>query len=270
MTAGGAAGFPGAVQAVIQRAAHVTRLRYYPVVGSTNVEALTLARAGTPHGTLVLADKQTTGHGRHGRVWYSPGGLGLWFSLVLRPRLPMNRVFWVTAAGALAVADAAGRASGVRAEIRWPNDVLSRGRKIAGLLAEVGGTADRVDFVVLGVGINVNQRLQDFPAGIAREASSLRLLGGRSVDRAELLGLFLAAFERHYDGLEADGGRRVRQAWLQDSAVPGRRVSVRGPGGDFTGLATGLADDGALIVERDGVGRVEVHAADVRLLRELE
>lgn len=277
-----AAGFPGQAQAVAQRSPLVARLHYHPELGSTNEEAMTLARTGAPHGTLVLADRQTAGRGRHGRRWESPAGVGLWFSLLLRPDLPLDRTFGVTAAAAIAVADTVERMSGRVAAIRWPNDVLVGGSKVAGLLAEVGSRGDRCAHLVLGVGLNVNQVEQEFPAALRGAATSLRVLAGTPLDRAATLGVFLEAFELQYARLDAEDGARLRAEWLRRAPVIGRDVRVDmgaperagagaadpAPAEVFTARAVGLAADGALVVELPGGERREVRAADVRLLRE--
>lgn len=264
------AGFAGALQAAIQRATHVSHLHFRETTGSTNEDALLLARSGAPHGTLVVADAQRSGRGRQGRTWHSPAGHGLWFSWILRPDLTHDRAFWVSAAAAVAVADTVGRIAGVRAVLRWPNDVLARGRKVAGLLAEAGGSGGRLDFIVLGIGLNVNQLEADFPPGLRGEAVSLKMLSGHEHDRAGVFAIFVEAFEFLYRTIEIDRGESVRREWLALCPMIGRLVSVAGPGLDFNGTAAGLADDGALIVDRDDGTRSEVRAADVRLLRELE
>lgn len=279
-----AAGFPGQAQAVAQRSALIARLHYHPEIGSTNDEGMALARAGAPHGTLVLADRQAAGRGRHGRRWESPAGVGLWLSLVLRPDLALDRTFGVTAAAAIAVADTIERMTGRAAGIRWPNDVLVAGRKAAGLLAEVGNRGDRCDFLVLGIGLNVNQSATDFPEALRAEATSLRLLAGTPLDRAAALGVFLEAFELQYARLGREDGAPVRAEWLRRAPLIGRNVRVdmgtpgtngsaasAGPGGApdiFTARAVGLAPDGALVVELVDGRRREVRAADVRLMRE--
>lgn len=266
MTAVPMAGFPGQVQAVVQRFRHVTRLHWQARVPSTNSVALDLARSGAPHGTFVLADRQEAGRGRHGRGWSSPPGVGLWMSWILRPPLPPDRAYLVTWAAAVAVAEAAARTAGLYAEIKWPNDVLVRGRKICGLLAEVASGGDALDFIVLGVGLNVNQAEADFPEAFRDRAASLRSASGHAVDRVLTLAAFLEAFEFEYDRLLRDGGEAVRRAWTERSCVIGRPITLRTGGGEFAARAVGVDPDGALLVERDGTVEA-IHSAEVELLR---
>ncbi len=266
MTAIPHAGFPGQVQAVVQRCALVTRLHYHPSTESTNAVAVDLARADAPHGTLVLADAQQAGRGRHGRGWSSPPGLGLWFSWILRPDLPLNRAYLVTWAGALAATDVTARAAGVSARIKWPNDVQVGGRKICGLLAEVGGRKKDLGYIVLGTGINVNQVESDFPPEFREQASSLRLCGRKPVDRALAFAAFLEAFEFEYRRLLKDGGAAIRRDWTLRSSVLGRDITVQRNGEAFGAKATGVNEDGALLIERNGVVEA-IHSADIELLR---
>lgn len=262
------AGLAGQAQAVALRASIVARLHVHESVGSTNDEAAALARAGAPHGTLVLAERQTAGRGRLGRRWESPPGVGLWMSWVLRPPLGLDRAFLVTALGAVAVAETVEQVCGRRAHLRWPNDVLVGGRKMAGLLAEAAGSARRLDWVVLGIGLNVNQKAADFPPEFASEATSLALVAGRPVDRAAVLGVFLEAFARHEGRLAADGGAALLAEWRERTPLAGRRVTVNLPDGTLIGTVVELADDGALVVRDDSGARRALYAADVRLLRE--
>ncbi|HEX7879969.1 MAG TPA: biotin--[acetyl-CoA-carboxylase] ligase, partial [Candidatus Eisenbacteria bacterium] len=202
----GSAVFADDIRAVVQRARHVTRVHHHDVVGSTNAEALELARAGAPHGTLVIADRQTAGRGRQGRRWESPPGVGLWFSWVLRPELELARGFLVTALGALAISDAVGRLTGRAATVRWPNDVLVGRSKLAGVLAEARGQGTRLEVVVLGIGVNVGQRAADFPEELAGIATSMSIEAGRPVDRVLAFQSIVESFEQGYDQMQRDGG----------------------------------------------------------------
>jgi BirA family biotin operon repressor/biotin-[acetyl-CoA-carboxylase] ligase len=176
----------------------------------------------------------------------------------------------VTAAAAVAVVEACARTAGVWATIKWPNDILIRGRKVCGLLAESGTLGDSLQFIVLGVGLNVNHKRSDFPPEIAGEATSLKEAGGHALDRALVLQAFIESFEPLYDRLEAGEVVHVRREWLARDGIMGRRVRITDPRSEFEGKAVDLAADGALIVERDRGGRVEVRAAEVRLVRDIE
>ena len=260
--------FAGSIQAVVQRARHVTRVHCHGAVGSTNAEALDLAKAGAPHGTLVIADRQTAGRGRMGRRWESPPGVGLWFSWILRPDLPLASGFLVTVAGALAVVEAAGRMTGRSAHVRWPNDVLIGERKLAGILAEARGDAGRLEAVVLGIGVNVNQSEGDFPAELSGTATSMTIESGHAFDRALVLAGIVESFELIYDRMMRDGGRQLIDEWRRVMPLIGQRISLTLADGVVTGRALAIADDGALVVEDDGGACRSFHAGDVRLLRE--
>jgi BirA family biotin operon repressor/biotin-[acetyl-CoA-carboxylase] ligase len=267
-TVRGGAVFADDIRAVVQRARHVTRVHHHDTVGSTNAEALELAKAGAPHGTLVIADRQTAGRGRQGRRWESPPGVGLWFSWVLRPELELSRGFLVTALGALAVAEATGRLTGRAATVRWPNDVLVGRRKLAGVLAEARGQGSRLEAVVLGIGVNVGQRPGDFPEELAEIATSMAIEADHDVDRVLAFRSIVESFEQGYDRMLTDGGERALGDWRASMSLVGERVRLALPGGEVVGRVVAIADDGALVLEDDAGMRTAHHAGDVRRLME--
>jgi BirA family biotin operon repressor/biotin-[acetyl-CoA-carboxylase] ligase len=235
-------------------------------VGSTNDEAKALADAGAEHGEVVVAERQTEGRGRRGRTWISPPRRNVAFSVVLRPdELPPTRAPELTLVAAVAVCDAL-RHSGVEAGIKWPNDLLVKGRKIAGILTELSAEADRVHWVVLGVGVNVNARREDFPAELRGEATSLLLERGQPVPRALFLAACLTGLEDWYDRHAEEGLEPILAAWKERSVTLGRQVSVRTDGGEVVGTAEDLDLDGALLV-RTAEGLTRVSSGDVALLR---
>jgi len=262
------AAFADDIRAVVQRARHVTRVHHHDAVGSTNEEALGLARGGAPHGTLVLADRQTAGRGRQGRRWESPPGVGLWFSWMLRPDLDLARGFLVTALGALAVAEAVGRLTGRAATVRWPNDVLVGGRKLAGVLAEARGQGSRLEAVVLGIGVNVGQLPADFPEELAGIATSMAIEAGRPVDRVLAFQSIVESFEQGYDQMQRDGGARVLDDWRAAMSLVGEPVRLALSDRDVTGRVVAIADDGALVLEDEAGVKTAHHAGDVQRLTE--
>jgi len=178
------------------------------------------AREGA--GIAVLADAQTQGRGRMGRRWVSPPGLGLWLSLALFPQRPPEEWPLVTSLAALAIRDALARLAGLRCAVRWPNDLLCRGRKIAGVLAEMGPG----EGLTLGVGLNVGQTERDFPEALRGTATSVRLEAGGAIPRGRVLGAFLEAMEIQLRAFEA-AGPAVAQAALREASIYlGRRVRV--------------------------------------------
>ncbi len=223
---------------------------HHDSTGSTNDDAWTLARAGAPHGSVVVADTQRSGRGRLGRSWYSPPGHNLYFSMILRPRTAPAQTALITLAAGVAMAEV------LELGLKWPNDVVdARLRKVAGLLSEMDLLDGEVAFVILGVGLNVNQ--PDFPTDLP-QAASLRMLRGAELDRYALLERLLPALDRRIQQIHTQRDDIV-QAWSALSVTTGQPVRV----GELEGTALGLRDDGALLV-RDAAGTVHpVVAGDV-------
>jgi len=248
-------------------AGFLSDVRTYGVVGSTNDLARRLARDLTGVNALVLAEGQTRGRGRQRRAWFSPLGVGLWFSLILWPSRAGARSPALGLLASVAVASAIRRLYGIQAEVKWPNDVLVGGRKVCGILSELadspGGTC-----AVVGIGINVNQAEEAFPAELRTGACSLRMHVGREVDRLQLLGAVLGDLALRYGRYEVDGFAPFRPEWESLSGMVGRRVRVSEGAESHVGRATGLRDDGALRIETDGGGSVSVVAGDVEILEE--
>jgi len=218
-------------------------------VDSTQRVAFELAERGAADGTVVVADTQTAGRGRRGRVWQDEPGDSLLTSVIVRSQLRVVDLPKLSLAAALAVAEAIEATTGLRARLKWPNDVLVNGRKLAGILLESRIVAEPV--VVAGIGINLRQR--SFPEELAQTATSVGLEAGRAVGRDELLEAVLAAFDRWRTRLERDGFAPLRERWLALADTIGRAVTV----GEHAGVAVDLAADGALVLqEAQGVRHV--------------
>lgn len=231
------------------------RIVWYRHVGSTNDVAGVLAEQGVDEGTVVVADEQTAGRGRLGRAWASPPGAGLYVSIVLRPSPRVAPL--LTIASGVAVADGIASATGLEVQLKWPNDVLVSGRKLAGMLAE--GAARHV---VLGVGINVMPAA--YPPDVASCATSIESELGRPVDRGLVLAECLAALALRYRELSHEGGRGVLDAWRRRAtATLGRRVEWDGGGEGRLGLAENIDEDGALLV-RSGSELIRIRSGEVR------
>ena len=233
---------------------------------STQLVARDLARGGAPEGTTVIAERQTAGRGRLGRVWHSPAGQNLYCSVVLRPPLPPAAVPQLALVAGLAVADAVAATTRLRPAIKWPNDVLLRGRKVAGILTEMEAEMESVHHVIAGIGVNLNVEARALPRELRTKATSLRIATGRRVDRAAFTGRLLAALEARYGRFLTGGFPSVRTEWESYSALTGRRVVVAAPGGEVAGRVLGLDADGALRVRRaDGtVARIVAGEVTVR------
>lgn len=231
---------------------------------STNDEADRRAREGAEHGTVVIARRQTAGRGRAGRSWFSDDGDNLYLSCVLRPPLAPASVPPITLAAGVAVCDAV-NSIGCRASLKWPNDVQVDGYKVAGILTEMSTLGNDLEFVILGIGVNVNGRR--FPPELARIATSLRLaLGDRAVDAARFRGALLDRLDLWIGRFVAGGVSAIAPAWEARSHMIGAAVAIAGDP-EVRGRAVGLDVDGALVVELAGGGRRRVVAGDVAVLR---
>lgn len=259
---------PGGVEQVLAGlgTAFVGRpLIYLAEAGSTNDEARRLAEAGAPEGTLVLAEHQTAGRGRLGRRWEAPPGSSLLLSLLFRPDLVPAQVQRLTMICGLALVEAIAGQTGLAVGLKWPNDLVVGGAKVGGMLTEIGLSGGRLEYVVVGIGLNVNLDPGQLPPGLLMPATSLSHALGRPVDRLALLGAFLQAVEVRYQALRA--GHSPHGEWAQHLVTLGQPVTVSGTGLFLQGVAEGVNADGALLVRRDD-GRLEtVLAGDVTLRR---
>jgi BirA family biotin operon repressor/biotin-[acetyl-CoA-carboxylase] ligase len=231
------------------------RVFYYPEIGSTNDRALELAAAGEPEGALVLSERQTQGRGRRDRAWTSPAWLGIYTSVLLRPRIPANRAPLFTVMAAVATALGLRKACGLNTGIKWPNDVVVGHRKIAGILGEVRGSDPRIHEMVVGIGVNVNHEAHDFPPELSRLATSVRMEVGSPRDRLGILAEILEQFERRYSALLRQGSDELLAEWRTLSTMPaGARLAIETSGGAVEGSLQGIDDEGALMLA-DSAGR---------------
>jgi len=236
-------------------------------IGSTNARARDLAQAGAAEGALVLAESQTAGRGRLGRSWHSPAGRNLYFTLVLKPPCAPPETALIPLTAGLAGAEAIGRLTGVRPDVKWPNDLRLGGRKIAGILSEMECRGPKVRFVVLGVGLNVNMTAEDLPPELAEQAGSLRLAFGRAFDRAQVLAAFLDGFEPRYRALLSGGRAEILEGYRRVCQTLGSRVQYALGNELVTGTAEEIDGQGNLLVRRETDGRmIRITAGDVSLL----
>jgi len=238
---------------------------YKDVLASTNELARDLARRGEEEGTLVVTEEQVAGRGRRGRSWYSPRGQGLLFSLILRPPLQPAQAPQLTFLAAVAVAETLKEELGLAAGIKWPNDIYIGGRKVAGILTELSAELDRVNYVIMGIGVNVNTPLEDFPPSLRGSATSLQVEAGRALSRVALLQELLLRLEDWYKTFIQDGFVPLRRRWKDLALVLGKEVQVLGPNGTFSGVAVDVDDFGALLVQVPGGQVRRVLAGDVSL-----
>ena len=223
---------------------------------STNDVVERLARDGVGEGVVVFAESQTQGRGRLGRSWVSPAGKGLWFSVLLRPRLLPGETTRIVILAAVAMVRAL-RAFRVPAiEIKWPNDILCRGRKLVGVLTEMQAELDLVRHVVLGIGVNANLEAGDFPPAVRPNATSLRIEGGQPVDRAALAVTILRELDQAYRRLSAGDFESLAAEWAASCGTLGKEVCIRVGDRLIRGRAEALDDTGALLVRTEH-GRLE-------------
>jgi BirA family biotin operon repressor/biotin-[acetyl-CoA-carboxylase] ligase len=236
----------------------------YRMVESTNDIAYDLASKGAKEGTVITAEGQTRGKGRMGRNWISPPGKGIYISFVLRPQILPQETPKITLLASVACAEAIRAQTGLLALIRWPNDVLVNEKKVCGILTEMNAELDRVNFLILGIGINVNADLKDLPL----QAGSLAQLSGKEISRLELTRELLRQLEHFYLLFkESSDFTEILKSWERLSAVNGRRVNVICQERKVEGLVTGIDESGALILRLDNGLQERILAGDVVLLR---
>lgn len=243
------------------------RLHRYDALGSTNDEAKRLAELGAPEGTAVLAETQTAGRGRAGRTWITPRGAAIALSIILRPqkapdpqRLPAQ-VTHIALLGGLAVLEGIRRTTALDPRLKWPNDVLVRGKKVAGVLAEAGFSGEALEYAVLGMGVNVNAGPPP-ELRLEYEATSLAAEHGSLLDREVLTQAILSTLDQRYPQI---GTPDLAAAWSQNLAMRGEQVQVTGGAETLAGVLESVRDDGALVLRlADGTARTIV-SGDVRL-----
>lgn len=242
------------------------RVHHFFKTDSTNRVAMELGYADEPEGAVVLAEEQTAGRGRAGRSWHSERGAGLYVTALLRPKLSPVQSPLLTMLAGLSAHTAVLAQTGLAAELKWPNDLLIHGKKLGGILTEMHAEPSAVRFVIVGMGINVNQ--EKFPGELAGTATSLRRETGRAQSRLELLVKLLSQFETDYNRFLNEGAPYVVQRFaLISSFANGRRVRVDTGRETFEGITAGLSPEGLLIVEREGGRSEAVIAGDVQELR---
>jgi len=223
-------------------------IHHFETLPSTNDLAKELGSRNAPEGTLVVAESQSRGRGRLGRDWDSPPGLGLYVSLLLRPPLPPTEMPRITLTAAVAVVRALKRAAGLAPGIKWPNDLLVSGKKVGGILTEMETESDRIRHLVVGLGLNVNNR--EFPPPLHRTATSLALAAGTAFSRRLILQAWLEEFEALYDLFLNQDFPVILEQWRQYNVTLGQTVTVRQGPREISGLALEVAEDGALLVQQ--------------------
>jgi BirA family transcriptional regulator, biotin operon repressor / biotin---[acetyl-CoA-carboxylase] ligase len=239
------------------------KITYKTSVKSTQEIAHSLARDGAEEGSIVLADEQTGGRGRLGRAWQSPSGTGIWMSLILRPEIPLQKAPQLTLLIAVAASRAIENVTGIEAAIKWPNDLLINGKKVAGILTELQAEADSIHSVIVGIGMNVNQEKKHFAEEIAEIATSLTIEGGKTYKRAEIIGAILQEIESLYRSYLDKGFAVIKLLWEARAYSLGKRITARSVTGSITGYAKGITDEGVLLLEDDNGKIHSIYSADI-------
>jgi BirA family biotin operon repressor/biotin-[acetyl-CoA-carboxylase] ligase len=238
------------------------KIHHFFKVDSTNRVALDLGQAGEPEGTVVLAEEQTAGRGRAGRAWHSERATGIYATLLLRPRLAPVQAPLLTMMAGLSAHTAIQAQTGLEVELKWPNDLLIRGKKVGGILTEMHAEPGQIRFVIVGIGLNVNQ--ERLPAELSAIATSLRVETGKPQSRLELVVRLLREFENDYNRFLTIGAESVTSRFsVISSYAQGKRVRVTNGKESFVGMTAGIGPEGLLLVKRDGGQVVTVIAGDV-------
>lgn len=242
-------------------------IRVFEETSSTNDVAERLARDGVREGVAVFAESQTKGRGRLGRQWLSPSHKGLWFSVLLRPSLRPQAATQLTVAAATSLVRAIHQVTGLRPEIKWPNDILLNGKKVAGVLTELSAELDHVKYIILGIGVDVNLNTSDFPSDLRKLATSIQMETGRSVRRAELAAAILRELDRDYSLVCSRRFSKLSDEWEAQCTTLGRRVNIRVGDRLIQGRAESLDEDGALLLRTEHGHLERVIGGDVTLAK---
>ncbi|CAM3886560.1 biotin--[acetyl-CoA-carboxylase] ligase [Mesobacillus zeae] len=241
------------------------QIHYEESVESTQKIAHRLAADGAPEGTIIVADEQTMGRGRLGRRWHSPKFSGIWLSVILRPDLPPPKAPQLTLIAAVAVVQAIEDVTGLVPQIKWPNDILIGQKKVTGILTELQAESDRINAIIIGIGMNVNQKAADFPEEIIETATSLAIEAGHDVSRAALIQSMLYRLEKLYKTYLDKGFYPIKLLWESYAISIGKKITARTLSGDFSGTALGITEDGVLMIEESDGSLRYVYSADIQL-----
>lgn len=239
----------------------VTRIYTMESVDSTNNEAKRRAQEGAPHGSVFVAEEQTGGKGRLGRVWKSPPKTGLWFTLLLRPNATPEQVTNLTLLAGLAVSRAIHALTSLPAQIKWPNDVVIEGKKVCGILTEMAAEMESVEYVIPGIGVNVNT--ESFPEDIAWKATSLYLSTGKKWSRATVLQAILREMEELLHRQEEKGTGAVLAEYRENCVTIGKPVSTQRGNIRLSGIAEDITDTGELIVRQSNGSELIINSGEV-------
>lgn len=238
------------------------KILFFKKIPSTNLYAKQLIRENIEEGTIVVADVQTHGLGRKNRFWHSPAG-GLWFSVVLYPHIPIEKGMLITMASSISVAQAFEEITGLVPEVKWPNDLLLNGKKVCGILTEIDADLNKINYIIVGIGINVNN---DIDEELKEIAISLKQEAGFKISRVKLLRYILRHLDINYNKLILRDFDSIRELWLSYSNIIGRKIQVEDENIITKGVVIDIDDSGYIILETDS-GKVRIVSGDVKYLK---
>lgn len=240
-------------------------IHYEESVESTQKIAHHLAYENVSEGTVIIAEEQLSGRGRMDRKWHSPKYTGIWMSLILRPNIPLPKAPQLTLLAAVAIVQAIEGLTDLSPEIKWPNDILIRGKKVTGILTELQAEADRINSIIIGIGMNVNQVEEDFPVELEKIATSLRIEQGKEISRAAMVREIFNNMEKLYNLYLAEGFLPIKLLWESYAISVGREITARTLMQTIVGKALGITEEGVLMIEdKQGVTH-HVYSADIEV-----
>lgn len=239
---------------------------YYPVCDSTQNIASSIAREGAPHGTVVISEEQTAGRGRLERSWDSSANKGIWMSVIIRPEISPQFAAQFTLVSAVAIARAMEDITKCSPDIKWPNDLLINGKKVTGILTELQADMDRVQSIIIGIGVNVNQELNAFDESIQSFATSIKIESGDEIDRVVLVAKILDYLEKYSDMYVENGFEPIKLLWESYNCTLGKRIRANLLRETIEGVAIGITNDGVLELQLDNGEIRGIYSADIHLI----
>lgn len=251
------------IRALLKTELLATKVYAFWSIGSTNEFAYRRAAQGEKEGVLVIAEEQTKGKGRKSRQWDSPFNKGLWFSLILRPPIAAEKAGLVPYFSGVSIAEAVENYIHLQPDLKWPNDLLFRGKKFCGILSEVEFHNSQIDFIILGIGINVNHKPEDFPEAYRERATSLRIESGLRIDRAELLAEVIHRLEANYRQILANGFAGILTTWKAKCPQFGQKMTIMQDEERIEGIFEDIDEDGCLLLRQPSGALQRIIAGDV-------
>ncbi|WP_188453883.1 biotin--[acetyl-CoA-carboxylase] ligase [Virgibacillus oceani] len=241
-----------------------------PTTASTQHIAHQLAQESAPHGTIIIADEQTAGKGRMNRKWHSTAGKGIWMSILLRPEILPYLAPQLTLLTATVLADVLSKDTTIEPKIKWPNDILINSKKTAGILTEMQAEQDQIQYVVIGIGINVNQTTSDIPENINSKATSLQIETNNAFDITNLIQHILQTFENAYDAYIKNGFPNVKDKWESYGFRIGETIQIKTIKKNWHATFLGIAEDGALLTKAEDEEIKRLYSAEIDWYKEGE